>query len=260
MWRLISDGAGAASWNMAVDEAILEACIQGEAPATMRIYSWKPAGISLGHFQKPERALFVDTCRAEGIEAARRPTGGRAILHDNEITFSIVAPLSDLGTQGVMDSYRYLGAGIVTALRLLGVPAKLVDRAHQSPHATASVQDKGSPAACFTVKSRCDLMVAGHKIVGSAQVHRHQVVLQQNSLPFVVDTNRWKEVFRGMEGVGDEAIGLWQAAGRDIPFGDVAAALREGFERALKLEFREGALSKTEAARATELVAACRML
>jgi len=113
---------------------------------------------------------------------ARRPTGGRAILHDNEITFSIIAPCRISAHK----SYGFLSLSVCRdyrGLKKLGVPAELVERSGQSAHASAPVTDKASPAACFAVKSRCDLMVAGKKIVGSAQVHRSQVVLQQNSLP-----------------------------------------------------------------------------
>jgi len=292
-WRLINNGPGTGAWNMGVDEAILEACIAGEAPPTLRIYSWQPPAITLGHFQKPERALYLDVCKEKNLEVARRPTGGRAILHDKEITFSIIAPLAHLGTQGVMDSYRYLAGGIIAALKRLRVSAELVERAGQSAHAAAPITDKASPAACFAVKSRCDLMVAGKKIVGSAQVHRTQVVLQQDSLPFVIETEKWKEVFRGFniensprvetnsrEGLpgppagskpsfagrpaggssGDDAIGLWEAAGRAIGYDEAAQALKEGFAEALGIEFAAGELSESEENRARELEGMCKVV
>jgi lipoate-protein ligase A len=335
LWRLINDGPGGGAWNMGVDEAILEACIAGDTPPTLRIYGWQPPAITLGHFQKPERALYLDVCKEKNLEVARRPTGGRAILHDKEITFSIIAPLALLGTQGVMDSYRYLAGGIIAALKRLGVSAELVERAGQSAQAAAPVTDKASPAACFAVKSRCDLMVAGKKIVGSAQVHRTQVVLQQDSLPFVIETEKWKEVFRGFniensprvetnsreglpglpagskpsfagrlaggftgaqtqknlessprvetnsrEGLpgppagskpsfagrpaggsaGDDAIGLWEAAGRAIGYDEAALALKEGFAEALGIEFAAGELSESEKNRAKELEGMCKVV
>ena len=253
-WRLINSGPGTGSWNMAVDEAILEACIRGGVPPTLRIYSWQPPAISLGHFQPAEKALFMEACRAQGIEAARRPTGGRAILHDKELTFSITVPLSLMGTQGVMDSYRYLAGGILGMMRHLNVPAELVDRNSQSPHANAAATQKGTPAACFAVKARCDLMVYGKKIVGCAQVHRNEVVLQQNSLPFVIEAEKWQEVFQGMAGVGDEAIGLWEAARREVPFDEAAAALVAGFKEALGIKFVTGDLTEAERCRALELI------
>ncbi len=342
MWRLIDSGPGTGAWNMAVDEAILEACIRGESPPTLRIYTWDPPAISLGHFQSLEKALFVEACQARGLEVCRRPTGGRAILHDKEITFSIVASLTDLGTQGVMDSYRYLAQGIIAGLRRLGVAAELVERGMRNVeenrgrlskaaptdstvqevlgagfvkpaidgegnwrgsrmarsaaptamaaeglatppptaaagHGSTTLTTSGgpalqhlrddsvtakvsTPAACFAVKARCDLMVGGRKIVGSAQVHRSGAVLQQNSLPFVIEAEKWKEVFRGMEGVGAEAVGLWEAAGRRLEVEEAARALREGFAEALGVDFANGELTQAEQTRAMELLPGCRVL
>ncbi|NIM06942.1 MAG: hypothetical protein GTO55_10320 [Armatimonadetes bacterium] len=261
MWRLINSGPGTGSWNMAVDEAILEACIRGEVAPTLRIYSWQPPAISLGHFQRPERALNLDACRAKGLEVARRPTGGRAILHDKEITFSIIAPLSSLGTQGVMESYRYLAQGIIAGLHKVGVPAELMERSAQSPQAAVKPTQKGSPAACFAVKARCDLMVAGRKIVGSAQVHRGQTLLQQNSLPFLIESDKWREFFQGMDGnsEGSAAMGLWEAAGRSVGPEEAAEALRQGFEEALGVAFTSSELTEAEKERAVELLPLCRV-
>jgi lipoate-protein ligase A len=287
-WRLINSGPGSGAWNMAVDEAILEAVIRGEAPPTLRFYSWQPPAITLGHFQRPEKALNLKACRIKGLEVARRPTGGRAILHDKEITFSIITPLRMLGTNGVMDSYRLLSQGIIAGLHRLGIQSELVERSGRSdcragpprpavvsfpagaasfaeasePKGTPALQhscdDIGttkavSPAACFAVKARCDLVVGDRKIVGSAQVHRDGVVLQQNSLPFVIEADEWKEVFQGFNGVGGEAIGLREAAGRTIEFEEAAEALIQGFQEALGTALSLGELTEAEARRAGEL-------
>jgi len=320
MWRLINSGPGTGSWNMAVDEAILEAVIRGEAPPTLRFYSWQPPAISLGHFQPAEKALRMQACQAKGLEVVRRPTGGRAILHDKEITFSIIAPLAVLGTEGVMDSYRYLARGIIAGLRRLGVAAELVDKSARNARCPSGVARHpgagdellpngvtASPAACFAVKARCDLlalsacperlvpsdlsrgkpreaeggrrevegMVVGRKIVGSAQVHRDGVVLQQNSLPFVIEADKWKEVFQGlarrslpspeqsrrgeggMDGIGSEAVGLWDAAGRIVEFDEAALALTQGFEDAPGVDLSLAELAEAESERARELQARC---
>jgi len=281
MWRLIDSGPGPGSWNMAVDEAVLEGCVRGEVPPTLRFYSWRPPAISLGHFQQAEKALHLEACRQKGLEVCRRPTGGRAILHDKEITFSIVAPLAFLGTQGVMDSYRCLSQGIIAGLRRLGVKAELVERSDRrisggyksAPTESAACAvgaaflrlrsgqvlppERTPTAACFAVKARCDLMVSGRKIVGSAQVHRQQVLLQQNSLPFVVEPEKWKEVFQGMEGVGEEAVGLWETAGCLLQLEEVAQALKEGFKEALGIEFFSGGLTGAEQAQARALQSRC---
>jgi lipoyl(octanoyl) transferase len=257
-WRLLDTGPGNAAWNMAVDEALLQSCIAGASPPVVRLYTWQPAGISLGHFQQPEKSLKPEACRALGLEVARRPSGGRAIWHDREITFSIIAPLAVLGTRGVMDSYRLLAGGIVAGLQLLGLPAELVERSGQSrPPAKPSAES--FPAACFAIKSRCDLVIGGKKIVGSAQVHKSGVVLQQNSLPYIVEAEKWGEVFPGLNGQQDGAVGLWQAAGRKITGEEISAALVEGFQSALQIAFVPDSLSEAENARAETLTPACKI-
>lgn len=104
-WRFIDSGPGTGAENMAVDEAMLEGHAAGEVPATLRVYTWRPAAVSLGRFQREESGVDGEACRRLGIDVVRRPTGGRAILHtEEEVTFSIVVSAERLGTSGVMDS------------------------------------------------------------------------------------------------------------------------------------------------------------
>ena len=179
----------------------------------------------------------------------RRPTGGRAILHtEEEVTFSIVVSAERLGTSGVMDSYRALAGGIVSALNKLGLKAGLVERGMASA-SPAMAQDP----ACFAVKARCDLVVGSSKLVGSAQVQRDGFVLQQNSLPLRIRMDDWGQVFL-RPGDAPEAVGLWEAAGREVSYEEVAGALREGFSDAFGVEFEEARVSERELVRARELM------
>jgi lipoate-protein ligase A len=235
---------------MAVDEAILDAIGSDGARPTLRVYTWRPPAVSLGHFQSPERSVDLEACRRLGIDVVRRPTGGRAILHtDQEVTFSVVVSAERLGTTGVMDSYRALAGGIVTALRSLDLDARLVERARgDSPAA------READPACFAVKARCDLVVGSEKLVGSAQVQRNGFILQQSSLPLRIGLADWETVFlRAAE--APDATGLWEAAGKEIPYSDVAAALRRGFEEAFGSVLEEGGLSEREAGQARRLAA-----
>jgi lipoate-protein ligase A len=184
----------------------------------------------------------------------RRPTGGRAILHTgDEVTFSVAVSAAALGTTGVMDSYRRLAEGIVRALRLLGLAARLVERAAPGP--TAAAMDP----ACFAVKARCDLVVGEAKLVGSAQVQRRGFVLQQNSLPLRLRAEDWSHVFR-RAAAAPEAVGLWEAAGREIPYQEVAAALRRGFAEGLGVSLEDGHLTDGECSRAAALAAEASLL
>jgi len=251
-WRYLDSGPLTGAENMALDEAILEAHAARLVPPTLRVYGWHPPAVSLGKFQRLESTVDREVCRARGVDLVRRPTGGRAIFHTaEEVTFSLIVSAARLRTTGVMDSYRQLAGGIVAALRSLGLEARLVERSAPTPAA-----GKARPAqdpACFAVKARCDLVVGNSKLVGSAQVQRKRFILQQNSLPLRLRVEDWSRVFL-RPALAPEAVGLWEAAGREIPYAAVAAALREGFATALDVAFEDAAPSEGELQRARELI------
>jgi len=244
---------------MAADVAILEAIRAGQSGPVLRFYRWTPPCVTLGKFQPAEGNVRLEDCARLGIDVARRPTGGRAILHHREVTFSMIIAEGDLPRAGanIMDSYRVLGAALVDGLRRLGVPAELVDRkANVSGGDAPSMKAAGNPA-CFAAKARCDLMVEGRKIVGSAQQRKNGVILQQNSLPLSVDYPMWERVFYRSDWeavMRDGMVDLWTAAGREVAEDEVVTALCAGFRSALGVELTEGAFTAEEERRAWELV------
>src|SRR5256886_2252479 len=124
-WRLLVDAPAVGAWNMAVDEVLLDGVAAGTTPPTIRFYGWTPPCLSLGYFQ-PFDVVDVDGCRALGVDVVRRPTGGRAILHDRELTYSVALPASVLGHDGgALPSYYRLSLALQEGLRRLGVPATL---------------------------------------------------------------------------------------------------------------------------------------
>jgi len=234
---------------MALDEAMLEAHAAGETPPTLRVYGWHPPAISLGRFQKAESSVDLPACRRLGVDVVRRPTGGRAILHtEDEVTFSLVVSAAQLGTTGVMGAYRALAGGIIQALRLLGLEARLVERTG-STSLPAAVQDP----ACFAAKARCDLVVGSSKLVGSAQVQRNGFILQQNSLPLELHLEQWRQVFRREE-APPGATGLYEAARRHIPRAEIAECLRVGFSQSLGVSLVDSSLSEAEVWRCGDLM------
>lgn len=248
VWRYLASGPQPGALNMAVDEAMLESHLRGETPPTLRVYTWRPPAISLGRFQEAETSLDLTACRDAGVDVVRRPTGGRAILHtDEEVTFSIVISEERLGTQGTMACYRALASAIVAGLKDLGLDARLVERA--GARETRSAQDP----ACFAVKARCDLVVGSSKLVGSAQLHRCGAVLQQNSLPLRLRLGDWVRFFR-RQPEAPAAVGLWEAAGAELPHARVAGALRKGFEQTFQVELADGEPTEAELRRTAELV------
>src|SRR5512141_3146631 len=123
-WRLIMSGPARGAWNMAADESILEHAGRGESRPTLRLYAWEPACLSLGHAQ-PYADIDLDRLRAHGWEMVRRPTGGRAILHTDELTYSVMAPASEPRVAGsVLESYNRLACALLHAMRSLGLDAR----------------------------------------------------------------------------------------------------------------------------------------
>ncbi len=128
-WRLLPPVDGAGAFHMAADVALLEAVRAGGSAPVLRFYRWTPACVTLGKFQPAEGNVRLDNCRRLGIDVAKRPTGGRAILHDHEVTFTIIVSEGDLpgAGNGIMDSYRQLARALEAGMQRLGIPAELID-------------------------------------------------------------------------------------------------------------------------------------
>lgn len=188
--RLLEHDAEPPAWNMAVDEAILDAVVAGLAPPTIRLYRWSVNSVSLGRHQNAKRDIDLEYCRSAVIPLVRRPTGGRAILHGGDLCVSWILPTAQLGTFGrrVGESYRILSAPFVDLLNRLDIPAEF----------GRCTEDRPRSGDCFQTRSQADVISQEWgKIVGSAQVRRHHVLLQQSSVmhrPADADTSR---IFKG---------------------------------------------------------------
>jgi lipoate-protein ligase A len=174
-WRLLLDPPAAGAWNMAVDEVLLDGAAAGSAPPTLRFYQWAPPCLSLGYFQAFD-VVDVAACRRLGVDIVRRPTGGRAILHDRELTYSVALPLRLLGDNGgVLPSYHRLSLALERGLNRLGAPVVL------APESAAQSSPDHGPV-CFDRPSAHEILLDGRKLVGSAQVRRATAVLQHGSI------------------------------------------------------------------------------
>jgi lipoate-protein ligase A len=174
-WRLLLDPPATGAWNMAVDEVLLDGAAAGTAPPTLRFYEWAPPCLSLGYFQ-PWEVVDVAGCRRLGVDVVRRPTGGRAILHDRELTYSVALPLRLLGEdRGLLPSYHRLSLALERGLRHLGAPVCLAPES-----AAQTVPDQGP--ICFDRPSAHEILLHGRKVVGSAQVRRATAILQHGSI------------------------------------------------------------------------------
>lgn len=254
-WRVIFSPPCDGAANMAVDEAILQEVAGGRAPATLRFYAWTPPCLSLGMAQ---RHAEVDRARLEarGWDLVRRPTGGRAILHTDELTYSVIAPQDEPRVAGsVVESYRRLSGGLARGLQLLGLQI-----AEANP---ADAGRKGSGPICFEVPSHYEITAGGKKLVGSAQARRLGVVLQHGTLPLVGDLSRIVEALAFEEGTDAREVArartlarattLEQALGRAVTWEEAARAMAQGFAEALDLPLEPGDLTGAEREAAARL-------
>jgi len=244
-WRLLWSPPADGATNMAIDAAMVEAVAEGQAPPTVRFYRWDPPCLSLGRRQ-PAEAVDLPRCRADGVEVVRRPTGGRAILHADELTYSVVFPEADpRAAGGVLETFRRFGEAFAQALRALGVPDVTL-----APHLDPA--GRGEGFVCFEVPADYELTVGGRKIMGSAQWRHRGVVLQHGSLPLAGDPGaiaRYLKDRPDPERLRRRAITLQEAAGRPVAFEEAAAAILEAFRRLLAVEAHPGDLTPWEQAR-----------
>ncbi len=255
-WRLLITPPAAGAWNMAVDESILETMGSGRALPTLRLYAWEPACLSLGYAQ-PVADVDMPRLQARGWELVRRPTGGRAVLHTDELTYSVIGPHDEPRLVGtVLESYRRLAQALVQALNLLSLAVQVSENSQKATTATPN-------PVCFEVPSTYEITVGGKKLVGSAQARRKEGVLQHGTLPLTGDLTRIIQVLafpdevsrtRAAERLLGRAITVETALGRNVTWDEAARAYISAFASVLELELQPGSLSVTETERAGELV------
>jgi len=261
-WRFLDSGAADGASNMALDEAIMRAVAAGRVPPTLRVYAWQPPCLSLGRFQALEQQVDVAACQRQGIDVVRRPSGGGAVLHDRELTYSLTAPESDPRVAGsVVESYRRISAGLVQGLARLGVTAELAEPAEQRNPFSRRKRGSASPV-CFEAPSDYEVLVGGRKLVGSAQVRQGGVLLQHGSILLDVDVLKLVSVFQWPAGLSLEnkvvsltrrITSLRAVLGREVSFAEVAAALLAGFAQALDVYLIPGQVTDEEGEDAARL-------
>lgn len=251
-YRFLHTGQQDTTLNMAIDEAILLHHIQGKVPPTLRVFQWRQPSITLGRFQSIEREILLDVCQQRQVPLVRRPTGGRAVYHRDELTYSIVIGKRNGVPSGIVPAYAYLAQGLLAALQLLGVQAEISDeRVHKNPS-----------AACFASSTQADLTSGGYKLVGSAQVWKDESLLQQGSLPIDDRAPEFFEMLRfPSPEARAEALTLYREKATplhtfrpDATWDDTAEALQRGFSTALQTEFQPGKLTSSEWDLAHQLV------
>jgi lipoate-protein ligase A len=241
-WRLYAVREFAGEENMAIDEAMARALADGRGEPSLRFYRWKPWAISLGHHQS-FADIDVERCAVDGIDVVRRPTGGRAIFHAEELTYCVVMPA---GRRSILDAYNDISAALVEGLRIFGVETVLQKSQPKFPEA---YRDPTS-VSCFSSSARYEIERDGKKLVGSAQRRingRHQeVVLQHGSILCGTAHLRLADYLRmdnaGVLARASQALrrhtaDLGSITGHAIDVNRLADALRDGFERSWGIQF-----------------------
>ncbi len=231
--KLIDFTARDGWFNMALDYHLFSLCEAGCGDAFVRFYAWKPPALSLG-FHEPERIIDAGAAREDGIDMVRRPTGGRVVLHKNDLTYTVVLPMAAAPGCGTADVYLRLSECLVEGLRCLG-PDLSIDRGKTRASLAGA-------RPCFASTSRYEITHGGRKVVGSAQRVGRLSVLQHGSIPVGAD---YLEIVKYLRGVDRERLRgeieasttcLEEMAGGPVNIGEIAQSLRGAFTRGLGLK------------------------
>ena len=247
-WRYLPYHVFTGAENMAIDEALLLTMASSANPQPLlRFYGWNPATLSLGYAQSFQREVDEEACQLEGIDIVRRPTGGRAVLHQYELTYSLIAPEHDPNVSGtVIKSYLKISQGLLMGLQNLGIPAEMV---------ASGGTEGASSAACFDAPSWYELVVGGRKLVGSAQMRKEGMLLQHGSIILHMDSDLLFRLLkfsseasrqRLLTGFKAKACALDEVWTRPIAREDLEREICSGFCGIMGVDFQSSQLTDQE--------------
>ncbi|MBN2604030.1 MAG: lipoate--protein ligase family protein [Candidatus Thermoplasmatota archaeon] len=229
-WRLLNTGHNNAFVNMALDNAILSANREGKVPPTVRFYGWTPSAISIGYFQSLNEEVDIEQCKNFGVDYVRRITGGGAVFHEKEVTYSIVVPESHPSMpKNILKSYSRICGAIIKGLDKLDIKSKYV------------------PIN--------DIIANGKKISGNAQTRKENTVLQHGTIITDVDVEKMFSLLKVsnekikdklIEDVKQRVTSIKHVIGKEPLFDDVANALKVGFEEEFDVDLVKGEITEFE--------------
>lgn len=252
-WRFIDTGNGSASFNMALDEALLNWQSKREIPPVIRFYGWNPATLSIGYFQKADKEIDLESVRKQGLGFVRRPTGGRGVLHEHELTYSVIVSESHPKMpKTVTEAYRVISEGILQGFHQLGLNAYFA-----VPQTTEERELLKSPhsAVCFDAPSWYELVVEGRKVAGSAQTRQKGVILQHGSILLDLDEDKLFSLFkypnervkeRMQRAFKNKAVAINDISSKKISVEQAKTAFKKGFEEGLNIHLEPYELSEAE--------------
>lgn len=251
-WRLIEDGPGDGRLNMAIDRAILTACDRGQAPATLRLYGWDKPTLSIGYSQNELKDVNREQCEKRNIPIVRRFTGGRALLHQHEITYSLVAPIPFPGIPGnLAGAFCAVSKAVILSLEKAGVPCpEMIGKEKRTP----GMSRKRSPA-CFSASNHWEISVQGKKLAGSAQRRLSRAFLQHGSILLDKDSELANNLLRystepekkeGLNALISNTLSLSEILSVNLSWERLTHFFVEGFQEKFSGIWQSGSLSPTE--------------
>lgn len=232
-WRLLIDPPQSGLENMATDEAILESCNRGHSLPTVRFYEWNVPTLSIGCFQKADNAIKY--CLEAGIPYVRRITGGRAVLHFDEITYSIICGDNELlFGEGISGAYRIISGCLIAALREVGINADM--------HTSRAIEYGSEKFSCFHSPSRYEIIIDNKKLIGSAQRRFKKAFIQHGSILFGVD----KALIARLFGKDSLATMAWVKLYSNIKKHELRLILTDKIEKGLNIKLALGNINDDE--------------
>ncbi|MBM4762265.1 biotin/lipoate A/B protein ligase family protein [Bacillus sp. B15-48] len=253
VWGYIDSGNASPAFNMALDEALLEWHSEGKIPPIIRFYGWNPASLSIGYFQKVEKEIDMEAVVKHGLGFVRRPTGGRGVLHEHELTYSVIVTEEHPNMpQSVTEAYRVISEGILKGFHNLGLEAYFaIPKTDEERSALKSPRS----AVCFDAPSWYELVVEGRKVAGSAQTRQKGVILQHGSILLDLDEDKLFSLFkysndrvkeRMQKAFKSKAVAINEISGRTVTLEEAKLAFKDGFSEGLNITLEPFKLSNDE--------------
>jgi lipoyl(octanoyl) transferase len=253
VWRFIDSGHCSPSFNMALDEALLDWHSEGKIPPVIRFYGWNPATLSIGYFQKVEKEINLEAVERYQLGFVRRPTGGRGVLHEDELTYSVIVSEEHPNMpKTVTEAYRVISEGILKGFQHLGLDAyfaepKTIEERNALKNPRSSV--------CFDAPSWYELVVEGRKVAGSAQTRQKGVILQHGSILLDLDEEKLFSLFkypnerikeRMKRAFKSKAVAINEISPRKIALEEAKKAFYRGFAEGLEVNLEPYVLTSEE--------------
>lgn len=260
IWNFINTGSKNPYYNMAMDEALLNFVSRGEIDPVIRFYTWNPATLSIGYFQRLQKEIDIDKVKEKGYGLVRRQTGGRGVLHDKELTYSVIVPESHPNMPStVTEAYKIISQGLLEGFKNLGFETYFA--IPRSKEERDKLKQPRS-SVCFDAPSWYELVVEGRKIAGSAQTRQKGVILQHGSILQDIDIDDLFDMFifknerlkaKMKENFVQKAVAINDISNQHITLNEIENAFKSGFKKGLNIDFKPLELTEKQKEEVQEL-------